>query len=1057
MWTRLLGLMLLWMPLLAVEDMCVSLKDQTFFISDRYRDLVRIDDRLYLVNEFGIIIKDANSNAPEPLDSISLGGDIQRIFHHGDRLYVTAAGEGVHRLRFEQGLSRPFYENFYAFPGLKAIAVNGDALAVVTEDAVSLYRYTRFPDTYRLLGSVSADVSALVMDANLLYLLGESNHLRVVPYSLEEGMGALSAALSLEGNLDFYDIDYHWDRLVLESLDGVVWAELDGTGKIQQTGRYFTNQGKNIVLASDISGPYLALRFTDRLELHQMDATGTKQLRRTLPIPFRELATTSFVLSDGYAYFMNQSQSGRGWSYRSLVVAAGPAAAVQEVPARYDQIVGALVVGDTLLAGSGQSLLRLNDDGSALELALDLKQPLVEMLGSQNRIYTLTRIAGTTNMQFSMFEVQEDGAVVELFSQRYAGKLSNLTALDGNVAFVRNFRHTRGDDYTIHAMLQDESAVFSEETYNVSVAIEEANPFQSLHLTSAGLLYKSGNQIALHDNLEILSNRKTFPEPNNRDIIELTYAKGLFWVETEQGLSVLRDGGNYLEEIGQFSNWQHIRRLNEDLLIARNVRDADPGNHYLLSLDDTGFVTSTVTFSTSENPFLIREQGNAIVVAEKASLSRFNLVCPPRTYRYMIPYREDFELELLPVQTQEVVTFQILNARNEVIGEQRMSSDILESFNGMPMLNWLYDYNRLEEPAAVNVAASTALAPIISGYASDDERSRFAYQALETTFAELVVPHIPSDFDSWNTSVFLRNDDLDQLTSLQLIGPEGPWWAQETPAGSTEAIRLSPELKPGFVPPAYALVASNNVQTQFSGFVMFEDERRGQAAAVPLSGAPSEFLILPFLKGFDDPEWRTGMVLANHNLSDVTIRLVGYAADGLTVVDRQITVAKQSKLVVLAEDLLSDLADGDQVKWFALVGDKPLTGLALLSHVETGQLAALPLTSANASRLRVNGIRSAESWWHELVLTNIDSLNGQILLSALDHHGEVLSKRILNIAPKDVLELQLEDIFTDLTPGERERVRALEVEATVDMSGFLLRGLLGQESLEAVSFYAEGF
>jgi hypothetical protein len=1058
-------------PLWAVEEMCASLKDQTFFVSDRYSDVIQVGERLYLVNEFGLIVKNSNSDTPEPMATVRLGGQIQSIQYQDPWLFVSAKGEGIHRLHLRKsfgdpeilsdGNPVPVFDGYFAFEGMDSMYIAGDAMAVLANGVLSLYRYIHTIDDFVLVDEVEVDAASLVMDTRNIYFLTSSNHAHVLPFSLETGLGTVSQRLGIENNLDFYRIDYQNEALVLESLDGVIWARFDALGTLLTSGRYFTNQGKNFVLDSDVANDHLALRFTDRIEIYQVNSQRQPQLLQTMLVPFNELATTAFQLSEGSLFFLNQAQSGRGWSYRKLSLQPNQKNLdLLEVPARYDQIIGAMVVGDTLLAGTGQTIIRVAGEASTTELAYDLRRPLVEMLGNGNLIYTLTRVPGTANMEVSVLEVDDAGSVSPVFNKRYAGNLNNLTTYQGNIAFVRNFRNTQGDEYSVHVLVDEGAQNYSEEVFSTRVPINDPSPFQKLHLTEAGLLYKSGTQITLHQDVSALDNRQTFIEPGERDVIELTFSKGLFWVETAQGLSVLRENGSILEEIAKFQSWQDIRPLSEDLLIGRNVRDDDPGNHYLLRLDDSGLLTSTVTFSTSENPFLITEQGDAIVVAESTSLSRFNLVCPSRTYRYLIPYREDFELELLPVEEQEVVTFQILNARNELIGEQRMSSGILDELNGLTLDRWLLDYNTLEEPVAVNLSASTALAPIISGFASEADTSRFAFQVSESTFAELFIPHIPSDFESWQTRVFLRNDDFDVLTNLQLFGPEGLWWEQATPAGSTEAILLGPDLTPGVVPPAWGRFSSNNIQTLFSGFVLFEDQMRGQAASVPLTGDPSELLILPYMRGFGDEAWRTGITLANHNNTDVTMRIVGYSSNGAPNVDDQIVVQKQSKLVVLAENLLSDLADGEDVKWFALVGDKPLTGVALLSNAETGQLAGLPLTSNYSKAIRVNGIRNPDAWWHELVLTNIDALSGEIVITPLDEHGQILGGdyfKTLSINAKDVLEVKLDSLFADMPPSLRHRVRALDINASVDLSGYLLRGSTKTDSLEAISFYTPGF
>lgn len=1040
-----------------LEEVCVSQKVDTFFVSDRYRDVVQVDQYLYFANEYGVIVKDMNDPSPEPLAAVALGGDIQNIQYNEGMLYAYAVEDGLYRLRFhENDPVVPEAERFYAFEGLQTAYALGDRLIVATETALRLYVFKTQPNRFELIDTLLIAATSVVMDAHNVYFLTPNNQLNVLNYDLENGFATLTAGQAIQNNSDFYRVDYRADVVVLESLDGVIWARFGVDGALQASGRYFNNAGKNIVLASDVSEDHLALRLPDRIEIYQIDSSQGLLPVGGRDVPFNELAFTDFSLSNGSLYFLNQAQSGRAWSYRRLAF-DNPGAGMLEVPARYDQVVGAAVVGDTVLVGSGQALLRLNETGDALTLAYDLKQPLVEMLGIDNRIYTLSQISDSTNMQFSVFDVDDAGVVAMVFSKRYAGSLKNLTSYEKNAAFVRNFRHLQGDDYTVHVILGEEDAAFTEETLDFNLAINEPSPFESFRLTEAGLIYKSGSQITLHNNLRLLSKPLVFNEPSGRNIIEMTFAKEHFWIETQDGLSVMRPVGEDLEEVSLFQSWQDIRPLNNDSLIGRNVLDLNPGAYHLLRLDNSGFMRSAINFSTSEDPILIREQASTLLVAEKASLSSFDLVCPDRRFEYLIPYREDFELELLPITEQEVVTFTILNVLNETIGEQRMSSDILEITNGQPLSNWLFDYNRLEEPAAVNVSASEALSPILSGYASSDPRSRFAFQVQESTSAELFVTHIPSDFKSWNTSAFIRNKDEGRDTNLQLIGPDGPWWTQSTPAGSTEWIRFTEDLNENVAPPSWAIIASNNINTKFSGFALFEDRVRGQAAAYPLTGEPSDFLIMPYLKGTKDPKWRTGMTIANHNIREVTLRLVGYDAQALPVTNTQLTVQGQSKIVVIAEDLLAELADGDKVQWFAIVAGSPLTGVALITNQETGQLAALPMTARTGKTLSVNGIRNPDEWWHALVVTNTDTLPGQILIRAIDEHDLELDKVVLNIIEKDVLELDLETLFPDLPRADRIRMRALKIESELVLTGFMLRGSTTAESLEAFSFYTRGF
>lgn len=1038
---------------------CVSLKEASFLVSDRYTAIAEYKNYLVLVNEFGLVYRDIQQPGAAPVGKQAVPGEITAIYNHNNQLFLVAKNEGVYifadpsetNIEELQAFETPFPQQiaFYSIPGIQAAHIEDNRIFAALPDQVALYRFEGKSNITQLDTWPSVQ-NKILANGKLLFLHRTNGPVTILPYT-ENGFGERDIPFNLDGQAEFYGIYLQGSSLIVDGPPGVSWVQFNDAGAIDASGYLHENANQNIVQGLGVSQNMLALRFSNRIEISTKNEGSNFTNNGSIALSFSQLGYTKIFPIGSQIHLINTEPRNRDWSMRSYSVGSS-VGLVGEVEAQFGDIAGAATLQDILYVATEGKIYQAtgqSQEEASLELVFDFGEPLVRLEGSDQFMIATTISTQSPTTRVTWLEANPAGGLQAIHEEEFTGAVEEVALMSGQVSLLQHLRKTDGEHYTIHVITPNDGA-WVRRQYEEVHPFQTETPIRNLQISELGVTHHNGQEIVVHPDLNNLNRIEQYDLSSQAPITTLASQQGHFWVESDLGLQVFQPENGALNLKGKYDHWYNMIRLPNNLLLARSSKDRLPSRFHLLSLEDSGIVQSQVAFSMSGNPLLVNQTSTSIITVEKNAFNQFEMNCPPQNFNYLIPFAAGLEMELNTLgDAGDLITLSIFREDGQIIGVQSLSPDLLEQFNGSQLLQWLFDFNRDEAPFSFVLSSSRPLNPIISGQANSTETSRFAYAVPPWGTSELFVPHIPQNLATWNTELFIRNFNESDDTAIILAPPSGDGIVQPVETGGTQIINVAENSFNSSAP--WARVLSENLETRLSGFSLYQDVFDKQAAAVPMSSTGSDFLILPNLIGSNRDGWWTGLVLANTNSQQVIIRALGYDEGGQILLDRQVEIPANKSMVVVGESWLDGLRKREQVKWVAISAERPIIGMALFGDSVTSRLAGLPLTSEFGQELQFTGIRSSEQWQTELQITNIGNDRGLLVFDAFDGEGRKIAFETREIGVKGLHDEAVASLFSSLSSSQRADIQSIRVTCNTLITGFMFRMFDEANSLEAAS------
>ncbi|MDJ0838192.1 MAG: hypothetical protein QNK37_16875 [Acidobacteriota bacterium] len=1021
---------------------CNAERLDTLLVSDRFEDAVQFGEQLILANAHGLIFLDVTDITRDPILIEPLSGEVIAVQLDGNRLWAAVRGVGLYQYTYDEDEDEvlPAQTGFFNVPGLLSVTVVGDVIMALTETGL---RYLRI-DPLQIVDTLQMEGLDIRANENMVFVRGFDAHVTMLRYD-EQGFVDEGEFLEVDDSRIFYGMEYAGDALVVDTLNGVKWLTFDEQGERTDEGFYFENQGSNIVFGFDVNDSRITLSFANRIEVHTYDISRRTTYRGQISQQFRDVGITKIRTENNHLHLLNSAVTGRDWSLDSYSLSADTPTRLARLPARFRDVADAAVIGDQIYFAVDRLLQTLSPDNELNTLETLDGQILFLVASGEYLLAVFSDKDSQTGLQ--LFRSGEEG-LTQVLRESIEGNVQDLTQYQGQFAFTRTFRTISEARYTVFTLETDGETVELIETLDAQTEIGEPNPFGFLQLGERGLVYWD------RERLWIKALGEQDPQPFILDLgveeslIALAAPGPQFWIETEQGLLIAEPQRQTVQVLGRHPNWTNLGRQNSNLILAVNKLQG-PTRYHVMGRRD-GLAYSMLSFETSSGPTLVTDRNGDLLVAEPTSVSSHIYGCPLPDIQYQLPLDNRLELDLsTDLQPSDAAVLSIFNRNGELIGLQTLTPSVIGLLNGNTVRNWLFDYNRLETAHAVVLNSSVAMGPVISGRAiSSNTNSRFALQLPSWQENEFYVPHIPNDFNNWDTRVAVNTFNAsggDSLIYLESAFNDSK--AEITDFGSPVEFRIDQDT---FIPPTrWARVTSDDLNVNLNGFTQIQAPSRGLAAAVPLIGELAGSLFVPFLAGKDNPGWWTGLVMANPHPTDVKVRIFGYNKQGERGIDRTLDLPAKDTLVVPAEAWIEDFVPDADIQWLALVSELPITGMTLFATVNPGQLAGLPLATSPSERILCTGIRSNSEWNTSLVITTINLERAVLKLTAVGRDGRELEVRGWEIPSRAILQRNVRDLFnlSDQLPN----VHTIRVESNTEVIGFIFRNQRGTGSLEAVS------
>lgn len=1054
---RWLGLVLAIVATHEARGQCVSLKLDTPLISDRYVDVAQFGDQLILANSHGLVFKDLNALAEPSLAVEPIPGEVVQITENKGLLLVTARDTGVYIYVYLGIEALPTRFAFYAIPNIQSAVLIGDHLFANVGDGVLFLRIDSRPKP-QLIQKYDAPTRKIAADPSLLYIYREDGGVDILPYGTNGSFGP-PKRLTLDGESVFYDFFLHGNDLVLDSLSGVRWVDLSPQGEILLHGFYHRNQGLDLVYDMAVEGNRLFLRFEERLDVYQINAGRSTQKTDSITLPFSEVGVTKIKPTPDYLHLLNIAPVSREWSLTSYQIENEQLKMAARLEENFDELSGAAIVKEHIYLSSNHGLylateLENTRNLAALPLARRFSGPILQIAGSDSLLLVATAESGTPFSRVYAFEVDDGGGLAEVYSARVRGMVRDLTQFQDQFAFTQFYRSTQGDHYAAFAVSPDGAGGFETRALSRIVPLKGANPFSNLQIGELGLVYHDSGTIRIHPELARIENSFGLQFAENDSISRLLTAQKHLWVETGNGLALFKVLDQIIEEVGIYPHWFDLLLLSNNVVLAKSRLDRIPSRFHLLSRESDSFLHSQVAFSTSTEPIFISATMDDLVIAEKTSLSLYQFLCPALDNLYLLPFLPDLELEINSIlEEKDVISMTIYNAENQIIGIQNLNNDLIEAFNGKKIQDWLFDFDALESPSSIVLNGSRPLSPVLSGFADETPRSRFAYQVPAWGGPNLYVPHIPKDLTYWDTNLFVRNLEGSTAGEIKLANAAGEELVKTFPPNSTRQIHLEDGMFEE--PTSWARLSTDDLEEVLGGFSLLREPLSSQAASVPLISKLSDFLLVPHLWGRSFPHGWTGLVLANPNDKPVILRAIGYNPSGDLIFDHSFSIDTFASMVVIVEQWLKNFPEGEQVQWLALASERPIMGMMLLGNYGNRSLGGLSLSGSAGKSLIYPGIRMADTWRTSLIITNLDLRENHLQVVAYSGFGKVVSSSTRTLGSRVSLLTNVGELFPGLDEDKLGSIQTIRVQGTGFMVGFSVRDMEGTASLEAIEAYAE--
>lgn len=1000
-------------------------------VSDRYVDAQLSGDVLVLANGQGLVFARLSGGDVDVIGVESIPGQTNSLSLDGSTLYVTSKGTGLFTYRFDGSGGPPVREGFTEIDAISGTASIGDYLIVGGDNRLESYD-TRGGLPYRLIDTVAASGPIRKVRANRSHAVVQYSDgaVQVFPF---DGHFSEPRTVELNNFSAFYNFDLFGDLLILDAPNGIIWAELDESGSVIGNGLLVENRGASIVLGMTLSADLMYLRFAKEFAVYRLSA------RQANRISVREIDLSEIRIPKMHAFeddfvLLNQSKS-RPWSLAWYQLNGSNLNQNALVASRLDEITGVSTLGEWVFVGADrfvfyQWLAGENQLGPIDVMEVyEVGETVVDMVSGDEEIVITSAQEGNNAVTLRALGFDQQ-VLTERLTESYAGSLIDLRIRDGQISFVQTFRDAQEDHYLAHVV---ELGSFTKTVTIVrDLPIGSVNPFQFLQTYQGQLAYYDGTSLFVHQMDQIEVSRSVQIGGDVPAVLSLVFLGDVALLDFGSGIVELSLDASP-RVIAEYLSWHDLTLSKSNHLFVQNSEYQIPGQHFLLERDSLNNLYAQLSILTSSAPKYMAIGGAEMLAADATSVDEYQLSCLPLDYRYVIPYRDTYELELsTAISDTAVVQLILYNTANQIIGRQLMDREIVGKLNRRKFSDWFVDVNALETPDSFVLFGSEPLTPVVSGTIGG-VNGRFAYTPEPNTGTDLIFPHIANPAQGWTSELHLRNVSMDTVAEALILEPNGQSLPVVATAGGTRVLELSTNLSEET---HWASIVSQQLGTVLDGFARYRRPDIDDIAVIPLIHEAFEFLVIPHV--INDERYWTGLALTNPNSREVRLRVIGYDGDGQIAVDRDLAIAARAQFVVQLEQWLSE--DGAApIAWLTVVAEQPIVGIELFGSHDNHQLAGTSLSPVSGNRMVFAGVRETQRESSEVVITNRESRADSVTVEAVGASGRRLATTTLNLGVKQRLVLRLSDLFPQLTPTQLPDVQTVVVSGSLDLTGLVFR------------------
>ncbi|MCB1041712.1 MAG: hypothetical protein KDC35_02170 [Acidobacteria bacterium] len=1015
---------------LAVFAQCDARQAGRALVSDRYVDAQLYGSILVLANAHGLVFNQLDAPNANFMALESIPGQTQNVFLAGSTLFVTSKGTGIFTYQFESPELPPVREGFTAVDAIVTATAIDETLFVARNERLEAFDVSQgLPYRFIDAAPITGAVRKLSASEGHVALQFEDGRIQIASFD-----GQFGSLMSLQvANFNaFYNMAFSGPQLILDASDGVRWVDLSPEGEAVNSGILVENRGAKIVLGMAQSEDLLYVRFASEFSVYRLSG------RSASLIASREIDLSEIRIPKMFAFgqdlmLLNQSKS-RPWSLSWFRVRGSTLEPTALVASRLDEITGVATIGDTVFVAADryvfyQSLTENTGLGpveSMIEFSVG--ETVLDMVSSPSQLVLTTIQDGANATAVRVFEFSQ-GQLVERSNDIFVGSLADLRHKDNHTSFVQSFRDAEADHYIAHVIDADLNKSII--TLNRDLPIGSPNPFQFFQVRDQQIAYYDGQNLVSHD-IDRIENARMIElgldPPSVKNMVHLGNSV-LFELST--GLVELSWSGGQL--ISEYPNWHDLNLSKSNHVLVQNREYQVPGQYFVLDRDENGQHYALLDLSSSSAPKYL-SFSDRFLAADDTSVDEFELSCPPLSYRYLIPYRDTYELDLSTDASENVVALLVAyNTANQVIGRQLMDRDVIGKLNRRRFADWFVDVNALQTPDTFVLISSEPLAAVVSGTVGG-VNGRFAYTVIPNSGPDLLFPHVANRNQGWTSELHLRNNTVETTADAILVPPkDDPLQLFLTPGG-TRILEIN-ALFPSTT--RWAWVMHQQLGTDLDGFARYRRVDIDDIAAVPLVHETSEFLVIPHVIGEADRYW-TGLALTNPNDRDVRVRVIGYDDAGSIAADRDLVIEGQGQFVVQLEEWLAQ-ENQLNVRWLTVVSELPIAGIEIFGSHDKQELAGTVLSAQSGQRLLFTGVRETEREGTRIVITNRDSVSGTVDVSAVNSAGRRLAKVSIAVGPKAREVLSIANLFPNVSPLQYADIHTIVAESSLDLTGLVIR------------------
>ncbi|MCB1049623.1 MAG: hypothetical protein H6510_04390 [Acidobacteria bacterium] len=1031
-WIGLLGLV--------VYAQCLTVPEQSYFLSDRYVDAKASGNNLILANSYGLIFRDLNDAQLPITHAEVVPGDLEQLEISEGFLFAMTPDSGVFIYRI-QASGLPELISFLSVPGIQTFAVSGLHLYVGAGLLIERYDMDAPLDTPIAQYNLPYEIRKMVPFADGLVLHGKDGRLGFFPLQTP-GANPLTA-FEWEGDTFFYNVYPFQDGLLIDAPKGIVVASYDGRNFSLET--QIHNQGVQIVLGMACDQERLFVRFSKLLVEYRLVNGTLREMART-PVVLSELRFPKMTVIEGDLVLLNQSPVQRSWSLAKYQSQGTNLTRQVFLPSLVDNVDGLAQIGDTLFVAL-DSVLRFGRIGSgdnafASFQSLDLNNPILSLTASQDLIFVLIAQPLKDSSTLQVFQL-DGGGLNLVFNRDFLGTLDQFHTQNNLLSFTQFFRDAEQDHFIAKAFsfeLNPDQP--TEHSLEYALPVGSANPLYDVNVDLSGFWFHDGISL-YYAPFDGEAQRINVPG-EGFEIKRLALQDEMVFLEHSSGLRLLRRQNTRLELLGEYPLWHQMTQTRNGLILARSKLNFAGGVFWVLDTQDD-LLSPMLRLNGSKAPSYVGFLGDQLVSAEPTSVNLFQVECQTSQYHYLFPFNERYILEYnTHLSASDWVKFSIFNSANRLIGTQILDKETLGLVQEKKLRDIFLDFNALETPFRFTIDSTFPLQPLLS-FQSKNEPPGYALRIPTLRGGSWFCPHVGAQAQGWNTRVLFTGDSPSSSMEASFLDED----LNEVNVPFTTGYGEERQVQQVFGKEVrYFTFQPKNLTDSVAGFVVFERDRQQGQAGVNLFQRPSEFFVVPHLVG--DPVWWTGLVLTNPNPNPVRVRLLGYDSEGRTSVDRNIDIDAHDRFVGILEEYLQVYAQGLDVQWITVVSEAPIFGLGLIGHYFDASLAGFELTTENQNQLIFSGVAENELRWVRLVVVNREARDGDMVFSAYDAFGNLLAQKALTLGRRQKVYFSPESLF-DLSPLELRQITTIQVDSVTDVTGLLLRGENNSRQIDAIS------